>query len=157
MHCVKEEHTAINMNLHYLDNGTVMLNFIYHKELFFIPLGFALKVRIYVMFTDCVAENWRESHRRRLKRQSAKSWNATSLLVRLTSLTAIIFCSVFKGTSGLHRFPDLSGDDQGPGGQLLLQELCLPDAACGHGGGLHHPREGPPLLGPTLPGQDEPA
>uniref|UniRef100_A0A0E9RW85 Uncharacterized protein n=1 Tax=Anguilla anguilla TaxID=7936 RepID=A0A0E9RW85_ANGAN len=32
------------MNLHYLDNGTVMLNFIYQKELFFIPLGFALKV-----------------------------------------------------------------------------------------------------------------
>lgn len=45
MHCVKEEHTAINMNLHYLDNGTVMLNFIYQKELFFLPLGFALKVR----------------------------------------------------------------------------------------------------------------
>ena len=44
MHCVKEEHTAINMNLHYLDNGTVMLNFIYQKELFFLPLGFALKV-----------------------------------------------------------------------------------------------------------------
>lgn len=46
MHCVKEEHTAINMNLHYLDNGTVMLNFIYQKELFFIPLCFALKVSI---------------------------------------------------------------------------------------------------------------
>lgn len=44
MHCVREEHTAINMNLHYLDNGTVMLNFIYQKELFFLPLGFALKV-----------------------------------------------------------------------------------------------------------------
>ncbi|MBN3281300.1 RPA2 polymerase, partial [Polyodon spathula] len=43
MHCVRDEHTAINMNLHYLDNGTVMLNFIYHRELFFIPLGFALK------------------------------------------------------------------------------------------------------------------
>uniref|UniRef100_A0A6Q2WY42 DNA-directed RNA polymerase subunit beta n=1 Tax=Esox lucius TaxID=8010 RepID=A0A6Q2WY42_ESOLU len=50
MHCVKEEHTAINMNLHYLDNGTVMLNFIYHKELFFLPLGFALKAL--VDFTD---------------------------------------------------------------------------------------------------------
>ncbi|XP_078256103.1 DNA-directed RNA polymerase I subunit RPA2 [Rhinoraja longicauda] len=50
MHCVKDEHTAINMNLHYLDNGTVMVNFIYHKELFFIPLGFALKGL--VDFTD---------------------------------------------------------------------------------------------------------
>uniref|UniRef100_A0A8C3AZX3 DNA-directed RNA polymerase subunit beta n=1 Tax=Cyclopterus lumpus TaxID=8103 RepID=A0A8C3AZX3_CYCLU len=48
--CVKEEHTAINMNLHYLDNGTVMLNFIYHKEMFFLPLGFALKAL--VDFTD---------------------------------------------------------------------------------------------------------
>lgn len=44
MRCVREEHTAINMNLHYLENGTVMLNFIYQKELFFLPLGFALKV-----------------------------------------------------------------------------------------------------------------
>ncbi|XP_032876431.1 DNA-directed RNA polymerase I subunit RPA2 [Amblyraja radiata] len=50
MHCVKDEHTAINMNLHYLDNGTVMVNFIYQKELFFIPLGFALKGL--VDFTD---------------------------------------------------------------------------------------------------------
>uniref|UniRef100_A0A4W4EDY0 DNA-directed RNA polymerase subunit beta n=1 Tax=Electrophorus electricus TaxID=8005 RepID=A0A4W4EDY0_ELEEL len=46
MHCVREEHTAINMNLHYLDNGTVMLNFIYKKELFFLPLGFALKALV---------------------------------------------------------------------------------------------------------------
>lgn len=44
MHCVRDEHTAINMNLHYLENGTVMLNFIFQKELFFLPLGFALKV-----------------------------------------------------------------------------------------------------------------
>lgn len=44
MHCVKDEHTAINMNLHYLENGCVMVNFIFHKELFFLPLGFALKV-----------------------------------------------------------------------------------------------------------------
>ncbi|XP_071378685.1 DNA-directed RNA polymerase I subunit RPA2 isoform X4 [Centroberyx affinis] len=50
MRCVKEEHTAVNMNLHYLDNGTVMLNFIYQKELFFLPLGFALKAL--VDFTD---------------------------------------------------------------------------------------------------------
>ncbi|XP_072103195.1 DNA-directed RNA polymerase I subunit RPA2 [Mobula birostris] len=50
MHCVKDEHTAINMNLHYLDNGMVMLNFIYQKELFFIPLCFALKGL--VDFTD---------------------------------------------------------------------------------------------------------
>uniref|UniRef100_A0A8B9HLK8 DNA-directed RNA polymerase n=1 Tax=Astyanax mexicanus TaxID=7994 RepID=A0A8B9HLK8_ASTMX len=46
VHCVKDEHTAINMNLHYLDNGTIMLNFIYHKELFFLPLGFALKALV---------------------------------------------------------------------------------------------------------------
>lgn len=44
VHCVREQHTSVNMNLHYLDNGTVMLNFIYQKELFFLPLGFALKV-----------------------------------------------------------------------------------------------------------------
>lgn len=44
MHCVRGEHSATNMNLHYLENGTVMLNFIYRKELFFLPLGFALKV-----------------------------------------------------------------------------------------------------------------
>uniref|UniRef100_A0A3Q3J2Z8 DNA-directed RNA polymerase subunit beta n=1 Tax=Monopterus albus TaxID=43700 RepID=A0A3Q3J2Z8_MONAL len=50
MHCVKEEHTAINITLHYLENGTVMLNFIYQKELFFLPLGFALKAL--VDFTD---------------------------------------------------------------------------------------------------------
>ncbi|XP_060043317.1 DNA-directed RNA polymerase I subunit RPA2 isoform X2 [Erinaceus europaeus] len=46
MHCVREEHSAINMNLHYLENGTVMLNFIYRKELFFLPLGFALKALV---------------------------------------------------------------------------------------------------------------
>ncbi|XP_037533679.1 DNA-directed RNA polymerase I subunit RPA2 [Nematolebias whitei] len=50
MRCVREEHTAINMNLHYLENGTVMMNFIYQKELFFLPLGFALKAL--VDFTD---------------------------------------------------------------------------------------------------------
>lgn len=44
MHCVRDEHSAVNMNLHYLENGTVMLNFIYRKELFFLPLGFVLKV-----------------------------------------------------------------------------------------------------------------
>ncbi|XP_041646218.1 DNA-directed RNA polymerase I subunit RPA2 [Cheilinus undulatus] len=44
--CVKEEHSAVNMNLHYLENGTVMLNFIYNKELFFLPLGFALKALV---------------------------------------------------------------------------------------------------------------
>ncbi|KYO22271.1 DNA-directed RNA polymerase I subunit RPA2 [Alligator mississippiensis] len=46
MHCVRDEHTAINMNLHYLENGTVMLNFIFQKELFFLPLGFALKALV---------------------------------------------------------------------------------------------------------------
>ncbi|KAM6916058.1 DNA-directed RNA polymerase I subunit RPA2 [Xenentodon cancila] len=50
MRCVREEHSAVNMNLHYLENGMVMLNFIYHKELFFLPLGFALKAL--VDFTD---------------------------------------------------------------------------------------------------------
>ncbi|KAI5930653.1 DNA-directed RNA polymerase I subunit RPA2 [Manis javanica] len=46
MHCVREEHSAVNMNLHYLENGTVMLNFIYRKELFFLPLGFVLKALV---------------------------------------------------------------------------------------------------------------
>ncbi|GCC30726.1 DNA-directed RNA polymerase I subunit RPA2 [Chiloscyllium punctatum] len=50
MRCVKDEHTAVNMNLHYLDTGTIMVNFIYQKELFFIPLCFALKAM--VDFTD---------------------------------------------------------------------------------------------------------
>uniref|UniRef100_A0A9L0IYN7 DNA-directed RNA polymerase n=1 Tax=Equus asinus TaxID=9793 RepID=A0A9L0IYN7_EQUAS len=50
MHCVRDEHSAVNMNLHYLENGTVMLNFIYRKELFFLPLGFALKAL--VSFSD---------------------------------------------------------------------------------------------------------
>lgn len=55
MRCVKEEHTAINMTLHYLDNGTVMLNFIYQKELFFLPLGFALKVMILAVMTKVLS------------------------------------------------------------------------------------------------------
>ncbi|XP_023573130.1 DNA-directed RNA polymerase I subunit RPA2 [Octodon degus] len=50
IHCVRGEHSAVNMNLHYLENGTVMLNFIYRKELFFLPLGFALKAL--VSFSD---------------------------------------------------------------------------------------------------------
>ncbi|OXB80837.1 UNVERIFIED_CONTAM: hypothetical protein H355_003748 [Colinus virginianus] len=50
LHSVKDEHSAINMNLHYLENGCVMLNFIFQKELFFLPLGFALKAL--VNFTD---------------------------------------------------------------------------------------------------------
>ncbi|KAM5227382.1 DNA-directed RNA polymerase I subunit RPA2 isoform 2-T2 [Ctenodactylus gundi] len=50
MHCVRGEHSAVNMNLHYVENGTVMLNFIYRKELFFLPLGFALKAL--VSFSD---------------------------------------------------------------------------------------------------------
>lgn len=52
MRCVKEEHTAINMTLHYLDNGSVMLNFIYQKELFFLPLGFVLKVMMITILTS---------------------------------------------------------------------------------------------------------
>nr|XP_060610452.1 DNA-directed RNA polymerase I subunit RPA2-like [Anolis sagrei ordinatus] len=43
MRCVREEHTAVNMTLHYLENGTVMVNFVHQKELFFLPLGFVLK------------------------------------------------------------------------------------------------------------------
>ncbi|XP_025021432.1 DNA-directed RNA polymerase I subunit RPA2 isoform X2 [Python bivittatus] len=50
IHCVRDEHTAINMTLHYLDSGSVMVNFIYQKELFFIPLGFLLKAL--VSFSD---------------------------------------------------------------------------------------------------------
>ncbi|XP_032072061.1 DNA-directed RNA polymerase I subunit RPA2 [Thamnophis elegans] len=46
MHCVKDEHTSVNMTLHYLDSGSVMVNFIYQKELFFIPLGFLLKALV---------------------------------------------------------------------------------------------------------------
>lgn len=52
MRCVKEDHSAINMTLHYLDNGTVMLNFIYQKELFFLPLGFVLKVMTMIIPTS---------------------------------------------------------------------------------------------------------
>ncbi|XP_068597291.1 DNA-directed RNA polymerase I subunit RPA2 [Brachionichthys hirsutus] len=43
MRCVREEHTAVSLTLHYLENGSVMLNFVHQKELFFLPLGFALK------------------------------------------------------------------------------------------------------------------
>uniref|UniRef100_A0A670Y9P1 DNA-directed RNA polymerase n=1 Tax=Pseudonaja textilis TaxID=8673 RepID=A0A670Y9P1_PSETE len=46
MHCVRDEHTSVNMTLHYLDSGSVMVNFIYQKELFFIPLGFLLKALV---------------------------------------------------------------------------------------------------------------
>ncbi|CAL1577099.1 unnamed protein product [Knipowitschia caucasica] len=46
LRCVRDEHSAINMNLHYLENGTIMLNFIYQKELFFLPIGFALKALV---------------------------------------------------------------------------------------------------------------
>ncbi|XP_029449641.1 DNA-directed RNA polymerase I subunit RPA2 [Rhinatrema bivittatum] len=64
MRCVRDEHTAINMNLHYLENGTVMVNFIYHKELFFIPLGFALKALVgfsdYQIFQELI--RGREEH-----------------------------------------------------------------------------------------------
>ncbi|NP_001080005.1 polymerase (RNA) I polypeptide B L homeolog [Xenopus laevis] len=56
--CVQDEHTAVNMNLHYLENGSVMVNFIYQKELFFIPLGFALKALVefsdYQIFTELI-------------------------------------------------------------------------------------------------------
>ncbi|KAM8810309.1 DNA-directed RNA polymerase I subunit RPA2 isoform 2-T2 [Eudromia elegans] len=60
LHCVKDEHTAINMNLHYLENGCVMLNFIFQKELFFLPLGFALKALVnfsdYQIFEELIKE-----------------------------------------------------------------------------------------------------
>ncbi|KAG9484200.1 hypothetical protein GDO78_009880 [Eleutherodactylus coqui] len=56
--CVQDEHTAVNMNLHYLDNGSVMVNFVYNKELFFLPLGFALKALVsfsdYEIFTELI-------------------------------------------------------------------------------------------------------
>ncbi|KAM5163551.1 DNA-directed RNA polymerase I subunit RPA2 [Mantella aurantiaca] len=58
MRCVKDEHTAVNMNLHYLENGSIMVNFIYQKELFFIPLGFALKALVnfsdYQIFSELI-------------------------------------------------------------------------------------------------------
>ncbi|KAM8945485.1 DNA-directed RNA polymerase I subunit RPA2 [Pelodytes ibericus] len=58
MRCVRDEHTAVNMNLHYLENGSVMVNFIYQKELFFIPLGFALKALVdfsdYQIFSEMI-------------------------------------------------------------------------------------------------------
>lgn len=58
IHCVRDEHTAVNLNLHYLENGSVMVNFLYHKELFFIPLGFALKALVdfsdYQIFTELI-------------------------------------------------------------------------------------------------------
>uniref|UniRef100_A0A6I8SZL6 DNA-directed RNA polymerase subunit beta n=1 Tax=Xenopus tropicalis TaxID=8364 RepID=A0A6I8SZL6_XENTR len=58
LRCVRDEHTAVNMNLHYLENGSVMVNFIYQKELFFIPLGFALKALVdysdYQIFTELI-------------------------------------------------------------------------------------------------------
>nr|XP_033792439.1 DNA-directed RNA polymerase I subunit RPA2 [Geotrypetes seraphini] len=64
MRCVRDEHTAVNMNLHYLENGTVMVNFIYHKELFFLPLGFALKSLVgfsdYQIFKELI--KGREDH-----------------------------------------------------------------------------------------------
>ncbi|XP_063299750.1 DNA-directed RNA polymerase I subunit RPA2 [Pelobates fuscus] len=56
--CVQDEHTAVNMNLHYLENGSIMVNFIYQKELFFIPLGFALKALVdytdYQIFSELI-------------------------------------------------------------------------------------------------------
>ncbi|XP_077342246.1 DNA-directed RNA polymerase I subunit RPA2 [Lithobates pipiens] len=56
--CVRDEHTAVNMNLHYLENGSIMVNFIYQKELFFIPLGFALKALVnfsdYQIFSELI-------------------------------------------------------------------------------------------------------
>ncbi|XP_053316124.1 DNA-directed RNA polymerase I subunit RPA2 [Spea bombifrons] len=58
LRCVRDEHTAVNMNLHYLENGSVMVNFIYQKELFFIPLGFALKALVdfsdYQIFSELI-------------------------------------------------------------------------------------------------------
>ncbi|KAM3931519.1 DNA-directed RNA polymerase I subunit RPA2 [Leptodactylus fuscus] len=58
LHSVKDEHTVVNMNLHYLENGSVMVNFIYRKELFFIPLGFVLKALVsysdYQIFSELI-------------------------------------------------------------------------------------------------------
>ncbi|XP_075059866.1 DNA-directed RNA polymerase I subunit RPA2 [Mixophyes fleayi] len=56
--CVQDEHTAINMTLHYIENGSIMVNFIHQKELFFIPLGFALKALVsfsdYQIFSELI-------------------------------------------------------------------------------------------------------
>uniref|UniRef100_A0A8C4QR94 DNA-directed RNA polymerase n=1 Tax=Eptatretus burgeri TaxID=7764 RepID=A0A8C4QR94_EPTBU len=46
IHCVRDEHSAINLNLHYLESGSVMLNFIFKKELYYIPLGFVLRALV---------------------------------------------------------------------------------------------------------------
>uniref|UniRef100_A0A6J0UTI0 DNA-directed RNA polymerase subunit beta n=1 Tax=Pogona vitticeps TaxID=103695 RepID=A0A6J0UTI0_9SAUR len=46
MRSVRDEHTAVNMTLHYLESGMVMVNFIYRRELFFLPLGFVLKALV---------------------------------------------------------------------------------------------------------------
>lgn len=75
MRCVKDDHTAINMTLHYLDNGTVMLNFIYQKELFFLPLGFALKVRC--VFTSTIIKYcWSEVSTQRCALVSRLWWTS---------------------------------------------------------------------------------
>ena len=92
MRCVKEDHTAINMTLHYLDNGTVMLNFIYQKELFFLPLGFALKVG----------------------RSGDGPQTRTLCCSRVSPRREFIGVCWPPGSGGLHRLPDLPRADQGP-------------------------------------------
>ncbi|KAL3881451.1 hypothetical protein ACJMK2_027893, partial [Sinanodonta woodiana] len=43
MRCVKHDQTGSNIVLHYLSNGTAVLNFSFQKEMFFVPIVFILK------------------------------------------------------------------------------------------------------------------
>lgn len=143
MRCVKEEHTAVNMNLHYLENGTVMLNFIYMKELFFLPLGFVLKVLTDEEYTGrCLPA---------LNGIDPSTDQYVTLVVWWFGWI-LTFGWCLPGLSGLDGLPDLQGTDQRTGGQLLLQELCFRNAAHSYGGGLCHPQQGAQLPGRALPG-----
>ena len=77
------------------------------------------------------------------------------LILHLDINYVTIIC--FPGAREFYRLSDLPGVDQGSRRQLLLQELCVRDAASGHGGGLYHPGEGPQLSWREIPGQDEPS
>lgn len=90
---MREEHTAINMNMHYLENGTVMLNFIYQKELFFLPLGFVLKVNKPAAFV------------------------AEQIVVNISHASNLLVSHLFScssGPGGLHRVSDLPGAHERP-------------------------------------------
>lgn len=103
MRCVKEEHTAVNMNLHYLDNGTVMLNFIYQKELFFLPLGFALKV---------AQIDLQEDHAKSYHHAAETDTKYESMRCCFSNINIVGYlCLCCQGPSGLFRLPDLPGTD----------------------------------------------